>query len=304
MDSQHNRTALITGGTGGIGLHSATGIAKTGARVFITGRDASRGEVARQIIQTASKNMDVTFIQADLSSISGIDRLAERFLSHTQTLDILVNNAGYLGSEFLQSDDGIEMHFAVNVLAPWRLTNHLLPALQMAANARVINVSGGDKPAKIAIDNLQAEKGFKGLMTYTHSKSILEAISIFLAHELKPNSICVNVVFPGRASTAMTQSLSIKSLPGAMKLMYPFFRLFFREDGGKSAAKAAQSTIWAAISPTLDGVTGIYLDAHSRVQALHATAYDAGVHNRILEVIRAASSTVSLSRVNVMPTST
>ena len=243
MNLQHNRTALITGGTGGIGLHSAIGIAKTGARVFITGRDASRGEVARQLIQTASKNMGVTFIQADLSSISAIDRLAETCLSHTRTLDILVNNAGYLGSHFLQSDDGLEMHFAVNALAPWRLTNGLLPALKSASGARVVNVSGGDKPAKIDVDNLQAEKGFKGLMTYTHSKSILEAISILLARELKPDGICVNTVFPGRASTAMTQSLSMKSLPGAMKLMYPFFRLFFREDGGKSATKAAQSTI-------------------------------------------------------------
>lgn len=301
MNLQHNRTALITGGTGGIGLHSAIGIAKTGARVFITGRDASRGEVARQLIQTASKNMGVTFIQADLSSISAIDRLAETCLSHTRTLDILVNNAGYLGSHFLQSDDGLEMHFAVNALAPWRLTNGLLPALKSASGARVVNVSGGDKPAKIDVDNLQAEKGFKGLMTYTHSKSILEAISILLARELKPDGICVNTVFPGRASTAMTQSLSMKSLPGAMKLMYPFFRLFFREDGGKSATKAAQSTIWAATSPTLDDVTGIYFDTHSTRQALHATAYDAHVHNRILEVMKAMSPPVSLRSVTVMP---
>ena len=145
------------------------------------------------------------------------------------------------------------------------------------------------QPAKIDIDNLQAEKGFKGLMTYTHSKSILEAMSMLLAQELESDNICVNVVFPGRASTAMTQSLSLKLLPGAMKLMYPFFRLFFREDGGKSAARAAKSTIMATISPDITGVTGTYFDTHSKQHDLHATAYDASVHNQIREVIRTAT---------------
>ena len=132
------------------------------------------------------------------------------------------------------------MHFAVNVFAPWRLTKALLPRLREGDKPRVVNVTGGDKPACIDPDNLQAEKGFKGLMTYTHSKSILEAMSVMLAEELKPTGVTVNVVFPGRASTAMTQSLSLKSLPGPMKIMYPFFRLFFRDDDGKSAAAAAR----------------------------------------------------------------
>ncbi len=291
MEFHDKPTALITGGTGGIGLHSAIGIAKTGVRVFITGRDATRGEAAQQTIQTASKNIDIHFLQADLSCVSVIDDLAQRFLSQSSTLNILVNNAGYLGEEFVKSEDGLEMHFAVNVLAPWRLTKCLLPALRSASDARVVNVSGGDKPAKIDIDNLQAEKGFKGLMTYTHSKSILEAISVHQAKIYEPYGISVNVVFPGRASTAMTRSLSSKALPGALKLMYPFFRLFFREDGGKSAIKASQSTIWAATSPTLAGVTGTYFDTHCVEQELHPTVHDLDVQQSILELMEKSSRT-------------
>lgn len=290
MVIQKQRTVLVTGGTGGIGLHSAIGIAKTGARVLVTGRNAPRGEAARNTIEEASGNPDIIFVQGDLSSIHGIEQLAKAVSAHTNALDILVNNAGYFGDTLCQSTDGLEMHFAVNVLAPWRLTHALLTILKAAPQARVLNVSGGDKPARIDPDNLQAEKGFKGLMTYTHSKSVLEAMSMHLSQRLEPEGISVNVVFPGRASTAMTQALSPKALPGLMKLMYPVMKLFFKDDGGKSAARAAQSTIWAATTPELEGVTGAYFDTHSRQQDLHPTAYDSSVHARIQDALDMAQS--------------
>ncbi len=173
----------------------------------------------------------------------------------------------------------------MNVLAPWRLTLALLPALRAADSPRVLNITGGDKPAAVDPDNLQAEKGFRGLMTYQHSKSVMEAMSMALAKRLEDEGVTVNVLFPGRASTAMTGSLSAKALPGVMKLMYPLFKLLFKEDGGKSAEKAARSTIWGATSPELDGVTGRYFDTNSNEQKLHSTAYDPQVQDRILAVI-------------------
>lgn len=288
MTNQRKRTVLITGGTGGIGLHSAIGIAKTGAKVLITGRDTARGQAAQNTVQEASGNSDIGFLQGDLSSSKGIDQLAKAVSARIHTLDVLVNNAGYLGDTLCQSSDSLEMHFAVNVFAPWRLTHQILPILRNSPKARVINVSGGDKPARIDPDNLQAEKGFKGLMTYTHSKSVLEAMTVLLSKELEPDGIPVNVVFPGRASTNMTRSFSSKALPGPMKLMYPFFRVFFREDGGKSAARAAQSTIWAATATDLDGVTGAYFDTHSKMQKMHDTAYHPEIHRQIHELLNRA----------------
>ena len=287
MSSPGDRTIVITGGTGGIGYQSALGLAKTGARVIITGRNQERGEAARQRIIEATGNSNVALVIGDVSSTAGVDALAEKLLERVDRIDVLVNNAGYLGSELASSDDGLEMHFAVNVLAPRRLTLALLPALK-AGGARVLNVTGGDKPARIDMDNLQAEKGFKGLMTYTHSKSVMEAMSVDLSRQLEPEGVTVNIIFPGRASTAMTSSLTHKSLPGMMKLMLPIFRLLFRDDGGKSAAAAAVSTIWGATSPALDGVTGRYFDTNTKEQKLHPTAYDAVVHARILAVIDAA----------------
>ena len=155
-----------------------------------------------------------------------------------------------------------------------------------------MNITGGDKPDRIDIDNLQAEKGFKGLMTYTHSKSIMESMSIALAKELEPEGISVNILFPGRASTSMTRSLTAQSLPGLMKLMLPFFKLYFSDDGGKSAAKAATSTIWAATTPDLEGVNGKYFDTNMKEQRLHPTAYEADVQGAIMDVIREIQSPV------------
>ena len=286
MEQQQGQTVVITGGTGGIGFHSALGIARTGARVIVTGRNRERGEQARARLIEESGHEHVDFVVGDLSSLQGIDALADDLMDRAPRIDVLVNNAGYLGNEPQTSPDGVEMHFAVNVLAPWRLTHALLPALESSGDARVVNVTGGDKPAAIDVENLQAEKGFRGLMTYTHSKSVLESMSMVMSERLFAHGVSVNVVFPGRASTNMTRSMKGSALPGVMKVMLPFFRLFFAEDGGKSAAKAARSTIWAATSPELKGVSGHYYDTHSQEQPLHPTAYDASVQEHIVATLR------------------
>ena len=142
---------------------------------------------------------------------------------------VLVNNAGYLADA-----RGTNIHVMVNVVAPWSLTKRLKSALQLTAEGkefgfvRVLNVSGGDAPARIDVDNLEAEKGFRGLMTYTHSKSVLEAMSVVLAQDMKPANVSVNIVFPGRVSTAMTKNLTLGHLPGPItdEAHASFFQVF------------------------------------------------------------------------------
>ena len=73
-----------------------------------------------------------------------------------------------------------------------------------------------------------------------------------------------------------------------MKIMMPFFRWFFKEDGGKSAGKAARSTIWAATAPDLEGVAGRYFDTNTKEQRLHPTAYEGAVQAAIVSVIDTA----------------
>ena len=132
-------------------------------------------------------------------------------------------------------------------------------------------------------------------MTYTHSKSVLEAMSVVLAQDMKPANVSVNIVFPGRVSTAMTKNLTLGHLPGPMKLMLPFFKCFFREDGGKSAKQAAHSTVWGCTSgvavtegATIAGATGKYFDTQCKEQPLHKTAYDSAVQKAVTDAIKKA----------------
>ena len=83
----------------------------------------------------------------------------------------------------------------------------------------------------------------------------------------------------------MTRSLTSKSLPGAMRIMLPLFRMMFKEDGGKSANKASRSTIWAATTPKLDDATGKYFDTKTKERKLHKSAYKEDVQAEILSLI-------------------
>eukprot|EP00980_Cylindrotheca_fusiformis_P006056 scaffold1304_cov82-Cylindrotheca_fusiformis.AAC.6 len=267
------RTVVITGGTGGIGYQSALGIAKedtTNTTVVITGRNKERGEAAVEKLKEESGNSNIQLVIGDVSSIAKVDQLAADLKKALKKIDVLVNNAGYLGSDFEKNEDGLEMHFAVNVVGPYRLTHQLVPLL------------------KKADDNLQAEKGFKGIGTYAHSKAILEATTMVMSKEL--SDMLVVVVYPGFANTSMTQAVELKTLPGIMKLFYPVFFFKFRKgDDGKSASKAAKSTIWAASSPDIE--TGKYYDTNCKQTELNKTTADPETQEKVAEAIKAALAT-------------
>ncbi len=271
-----NRTVLITGGTGGIGKQTAIALARMGAQVVVTGRDSARGEAGVLDIQRASGNYDVELLLADLSTQAGVRSLADQFKRRYPRLDVLINNAGLLEQERRITVDGLEADFAVNVIAPFLLTHLLLDVLKASAPARVVNVSGGMSIwGKIDPDNLQAEKSFRGLETYSQTKTVMMALAYEFARRLEGSGVTFNVGFPGAASTAMTQALSPSALPPVMRLTWPVLKsMYMRDDGGKSAAKAAQSSVYLAASPDVEGITGQYFNTNSKPMEWPKDVYD------------------------------
>lgn len=143
---------LVTGATDGLGRALARELAGWDATVLLHGRDAAKGETTLREIRAATGNERLTIYLADLGSLAEVRRLAEQVLAEHDRLDVLVNNAG-IGTgqdgrgERELSEDGCELRFAVNYLAPYLLTRLFEPLLVSSAPARVVNVSSAGQAA-------------------------------------------------------------------------------------------------------------------------------------------------------------
>ena len=197
MAESNGKTALITGSTDGVGCVVAKRSADGGWRVLVHGRDRGRGEALVAEIKAAGGTAE--FLQADLSSIAEVRRLADAVQKTTQRLDLLINNAG-LGSGVSRttrrtSADGYELLFAVNYLAGFLLTHRLLPLLKKSAPARIVNVSSLGQQA-IAFDDVMLTHGYSGSRAYCQSKLAQILFTIDLARELSGSGVTVNALHP------------------------------------------------------------------------------------------------------------
>jgi NAD(P)-dependent dehydrogenase (short-subunit alcohol dehydrogenase family) len=260
----NQKTILITGGTGGIGKETARGLAKLGAHLIITGRDTGRAQAAVAELKQDTGNTRIESLTADLSRQDDMHRLAETIQSRYSALHVLINNVGLLEGQRRLTQDGIEAHFAVNVVTPFLLTHLLLPLLHKSTPARVINLTGGMPGSTIDLANLQAEKSFSGLMTYSRAKQAMLAMSYEFAERTSGSGVSINVAYPGDAATAMTGAMTPNMLPFVMRLAWPVFKTMMREDNGKSAAKAARSSIYLASSAEVEGVTRAYFNTNGK----------------------------------------
>ncbi len=259
MNTQHQtmvgKVALVTGGTGGIGRETALGLASLGATVVIVGKDRARGEAAVGYIREGSGSQKVCLMTADLSSQAQVHRLAQHYQSEFSRLDVLVNNVAGVFRHRQETVDGLEATFALGHLAPFLLTNLLLPALQASAPARIVNlVSDGHRMAALDFDDLQAEHWYRGVDIYMRTKLANVLFTYELALRLEGSGITANAADPGSADTNLMRSTTPDMLPPMIRLMWP---VISRTLG--IASQAAQSSIYLASALEMDGVTGQYV---------------------------------------------
>ncbi len=186
MNELAGQTALVTGGTAGIGLESARLLARHGAAVIITGRSDERGAAA-----VAELGAGVRFVAADLSDLESVKSLVRQ--CGDGGVDILVNNAASFPGALTVEQDvaSFESTFDTNVRGAYFLVAALAPAMLRRGHGAIVNVT-----------SMVAFKGVPGASSYSASKAALESLTRTWAAEFGPHGVRVNSVAPGPTATA------------------------------------------------------------------------------------------------------
>jgi NAD(P)-dependent dehydrogenase (short-subunit alcohol dehydrogenase family) len=266
------KICLITGANSGIGKATAIGLAELNAKIVMLSRDQERGEIAQKEIIELTGNKDIDLLLCDLSSQESIRKFVSEFKSKYQHLNVLINNAGVMKKQGTTSTDGFEMNFAVNHLAPFLLTNLLLDILKENAPSRIINVgSAAHRMAKLDFDDLQCEnKKLRLMRIYGNSKLALTLFSYELSRRLEGTNVTVNVLHPGMIATNLGRDMA--------KFSQTFGKRFF-----KSPREGAETSIYLASSPEVEGITGKYF-IKKQQQKSSKESYDEEDAKRLWEI--------------------
>jgi NAD(P)-dependent dehydrogenase (short-subunit alcohol dehydrogenase family) len=248
QNSMNGKTVLVSGATNGIGLETARALARLGAQVTLLSRDPAKCAAVAEALKAETGN-PVEYISADLSTLAGIMQAAATFKQRHTRLHVLVNNAGALFARRRLTADGYEMTFALNHLNYFLLTNLLLDILKASAPARIVNVSSGAHlGASIDFTNLMGEKHYLGMQAYGQSKLANILFTYELARRLEGSGVTANALHPGFISTGFAHNNGFLYDTG-MKLIGLFIR---------KPAEGAQTSLYLASSPEVEGVTGQY----------------------------------------------
>lgn len=271
------KRVFITGATNGIGLAAAKELARRGAKLAILARSEGRAaEALRQIKDASRQGGDVDVLLADLASQTSVRRLAAEVLERYPKLDILVNNAGAVYSSRQVTEDGIELTWAVNHLAPFLLTTLLLDRLQKNAPARIITTSSrAHLGAQIPFNDMAGERSYSrlGFSRYSETKLANILFTIELARRLEGTGVTANCFHPGVVASGFNRNNSTL-MRLAMTIVKPFSR---------SPEKGAETLVWLADSPQVSGESGGYFVDLRRVSP-SAAAQDAEAARRLWAV--------------------
>jgi NAD(P)-dependent dehydrogenase (short-subunit alcohol dehydrogenase family) len=264
-----NRTYLVTGVTSGIGRATAERLVQMGAYVIGVGRSAERCKQVRIQLSRLNPQAQVDLLLADLSERKEVKQLADQVSeligSRDKTaLDGLVNNAGVFTYWLTLTPEGFEMQWAVNHLAPFMLTQRLLPLLQAAPSARVVTVSSGSHyGAKIDWDDPQLRRHYNGLRAYGNTKLANILFTMELNRRLGNHSnVRAFAADPGLVRT----DIGMKGTPAIAGLAWKL-----RRSGGIPPQEAANGIVFLLTEPSIQGSAEIYWkDSRPKRASRHA----------------------------------
>jgi retinol dehydrogenase 12 len=250
------RVALVTGANSGMGKETAREIVRMGAEVILGCRSNQRGEAARnEIIQTTGNN-GVTAMEVDLSSLASVRAFARAFDERFPKLDVLVNNAAVSLRRREVTPEGFERHWATNVLGPHLLTMLLLPALEASGHGRIVTVSTLAAGGLDLSDTQYDRRRYSGIGAYRASKQASRMLAWALAERLMGKPVTANALNPGYVLTDLT-----KNVGGLLKVVVVLTSL-----RAQTALDGADTTIWLAASPEVEGRTGKFWNKRREVR--------------------------------------
>ncbi|GAA4029313.1 SDR family NAD(P)-dependent oxidoreductase [Arthrobacter methylotrophus] len=249
------KTAIVTGGYSGLGLETVRALASAGAHVTVPAR---RPEHAKDVLASAGLAPEHVTVEAlDLAEQRAVKDFAERFLASNETLDILINNAAIMANPEQRVGPGWESQFATNHLGHFTLLNILWPALAAAGSARVVSLSStGHKLSPIRFEDINFENGYDKWKAYGQAKTANALFAVELDRLGKSAGVRAFAVHPGGIMTELQRHLPREEMVAAGWID----AAGKVREGFKTPEQGAATSTWAATSPALAGMGGVYCE--------------------------------------------
>jgi NAD(P)-dependent dehydrogenase (short-subunit alcohol dehydrogenase family) len=243
------RTFLITGANTGIGRATADDLASRGGKVFVACRSAEKGRAAAAEIAAATGNEAVVFLPLDLADLASVRDCAAEFLARGEPLHVLINNAGVGGARG-RTADGFEVHFGINHLGHFALTQALLPLLRESAPARIVSVAS-DAHYQAKGINFEAlrnrTKGITGLPEYAVSKLCNVLFAAELGRRLAGTGVTTYSLHPGVVASEIWR-----------RVPWPARQIMTRRM--LTIEQGARTSLYCATSDDVAGASGKFYD--------------------------------------------
>ncbi|MFD5249579.1 SDR family NAD(P)-dependent oxidoreductase [Amycolatopsis sp. NPDC058340] len=246
------KLALVTGGYSGLGLETTRALANAGAQVVVPARRPADAEAALAGISGTEVG------DLDLADLASVEAFARRFLGTGRPIDVLIANAGIMAAPERRVGPGWESHFAICHLGHHALVNRLWPALKAGGGARVVTVaSSGHHSSAMRWDDVQFERGYDRWLAYGQAKTANVLFAVQLDKLGAEHGIRAFSLHPGAILTPLQRHLRREEMVE---------RGWIDEHGNqadpdfKSPEQGAATQVWAATSPRLDGLGGLYCE--------------------------------------------
>lgn len=258
MTIMKNKRVLITGPTSGVGKEAALQLAGLGAEVILGCRDLQKGRQTAAEITKLTGSSNIVAMRLDTSSQASIRAFGQEFRKKYRRLHVLINNAsGNRGTQpKVDSADGIELTFATNVVGYFLLTQELLDTMKVSAPARLINVASA-YASDLDLDDLQFDRRpFESFKAYAQSKACDRLLTWAFARRLKGSGVTANAMTPG----LITETGLYRNAPPELVERLRGY------SGGRTIAQGADTLVWLASSPDVEGVTNKFFEDREEVK--------------------------------------